>query len=397
MLIAVQDARALLSAITVNWGEETVSLTEAGTRVLAQDVIADRDQPPFNRVAMDGIAINYLAYAAGQRRFPIAWLQAAGDAPRALTDVTQCVEIMTGAALPAGVTTVVRYEDLERERDAFVLPEGVVDGKSIHQQGKDIIAGKLLASAGRLIGVAETGMLASCGYENVRVKKKPRVAVIATGNELVPVGSTPAPHQIRMSNVFQLQQLLEGVGATTATYHFPDDRAALLEHLETQLAHNDIVVLSGGVSKGKLDFVPGVLASLGVEKMFHGVAQRPGKPLWVGRREETLVFGLPGNPVSSVNCLVHYVLPFIRRQQGLEAKAACFAQITEALTFKPDLTLFQLVHLESSPEDGRLLATPTKNQGSGDGTSLLRAQGFMEIPRGQTTYPAGAVFKVVRY
>lgn len=397
MLLPVAEARAILSAIALDWGVETVALPQASTRVLAQKIVADRDQPPFNCVAMDGIAIDYAAYAKGQRRFPIAWLQAAGDVPRTLEDATKCVEIMTGAALPGGVTTVIRYEDLVREGNAFILPEGVVDAKSIHRQGKDIQAGMVLAEPGRQIGVAELGMLASCGYAEVSVVRKPKIAVIATGNELVPVADAPAEHQIRMSNVYQLALLLEQAGTQPEIFHYPDNREHLLTHLEERLSESDLIVLSGGVSKGKLDFVPGVLEELGVEKLFHGVAQRPGKPLWAGRREQTIAFGLPGNPVSSVSCLLHYVLPFIRHQLGLPRKRPVFAELRQEVAFKPDLTLFQLVSLRSDPATGKLYALPIRNQGSGDATSLLRSDGFIELPRGVSCYPAGSFYQVRYY
>lgn len=396
MLTSVSSARDLLSAIDLGWPEETVPLNDARTRVRAQKIIADRDQPPFDRVAMDGIAIDHAAYAAGQRRFPIAWLQAAGATPEPLTDPTKCIEIMTGAALPPGVTTVIRYEDLSREGDAFRLPEGVLDGKSIHERAKDIERGMPLATGRNRIGAAEIGMLATCGYERVKVIRQPRIAVVATGNELVPVDAQPLDHQIRMSNVYQLQFLLDRAGALTTVHHFPDERGVLLKSLEDCVANNDLVVLSGGVSKGKLDFVPGVLAELGVEKLFHGVAQRPGKPLWCGRRGKTVVFGLPGNPASSLNCLVNYVLPFVDRQFGLPAEPV-FARLADDVDFKPDLTLFQLVSLTSDPATGVLLAHPTRNQGSGDATSLLRSDGFLELPAGQRVYPAGGVYRVRRF
>jgi molybdopterin molybdotransferase len=396
MLLPVPQARNLLSAINLAWPTETIAFNKACTRVRAQKIVADRDQPPFNRVAMDGIAINYAAYAAGQRRFPIAWLQAAGAEPKPLDDQAKCVEIMTGAALPAGVTTVIRYEDIAREGNDFLLPEGLLDGKSIHARGKDIVAGMDLVADRRRIGVAEMGMLATCGYDQVEVVKKPVISVVATGNELVPVDQTPVPHQIRMSNVFQLASLLETEGAATTIHHYPDDRDALLINLENRLSESDLVVLSGGVSKGKLDFVPGVLEELGVEKLFHGVAQRPGKPLWVGRRGNTVVFGLPGNPVSSVNCLVAYVLPFIRQQFGLSEEPV-FARLAEDVSFKPNLTFFQLVSLQSDPETGALIARPTSNQGSGDATSMLRSDGFLELPQGREVYLKGEVFRVGRF
>jgi len=256
LLTPVSAARSLLHAIDLRWPTEAVPFNEAAGRVLSAPIVADRDQPPFDRVAMDGIAIDYTAYAAGQRVFPVAWLQAAGAEPRPLTDPARCVEIMTGAALPAGVSTVIRYEDLTRQGDAFALPDGLPDGKAIHQRGKDITAGRELCAAGRRIGPAELGMLATCGYGTVSVVRQPRVAVVATGNELVPVNDKPLPHQIRMSNVYQLAQLLEGEGAVTTVHHYPDDPAALRTNLEACLQNNDLVVLSGWSSACRVTPLP---------------------------------------------------------------------------------------------------------------------------------------------
>ena len=395
MLTTVAAARQLLAATHLTPDTETVPFADCGGRILARPVTADRDQPPFDRVAMDGIAIDYTAYAAGRRRFVVERLQPAGAAPEPLQIPTNCVEIMTGAALPPGVTTVIRYEDLERDGNAFVVPEGIEDGKSIHRRGKDITAGTELAPARRRIGPAEIGMLASCGYTEVSVLRQLRVAVVATGNELVAVDQQPLDHQIRLSNVFQLAHLLERNGCVTTLHHFPDEQKTLRDRLADCLAASDLVVLSGGVSKGKLDFVPGVLTELGVDKLFHGVAQRPGKPLFCGRWGRTMVFGLPGNPVSSLNCLIAYVLPWVRRCYGLPEPMVT-ARLTEDLTFRPDLTLFQLVGLRSDPDTAELFATPVRNQGSGDATSLLRADGFLELPRGREVYRAGEVFGVRR-
>jgi molybdopterin molybdotransferase len=244
-------------------------------------------------------------------------MQAAGQPPVPLTNPKQCVEIMTGAALPEGCTTVIRYEDLERKGDSFHLPEGVEDGKSIHFVGSDVSAGDLLLPAGQIIDVAAIGMLATCGYAEVPVVALPRTAVISTGDELVPVAATPAPHQIRRSNVFQLVQLLNTAGVEAEHLHLADDRETLRSVLAEVLTKYELVILSGGVSKGKLDFVPGILEALGVKPLFHGVAQRPGKPLWAGRTETTMVFGLPGNPVSSVACCQVYVGEHLRNRLGL--------------------------------------------------------------------------------
>ena len=397
MLISHTKATAILAQQNPDWGTESIPQDRVAGRVLRQTLLADRDQPPFHRVAMDGICINHAAYATGQRFFPVAWMQAAGQSPRPLTEPGSCIEIMTGAALPAGATTVIRYEDLRAENGGFYLPEGIKDGNSIHFRGKDIAEGVALATPGRRIGFAEIGMLATCGYAEVEVSALPRTAIIATGNELVEVSAKPLPHQIRMSNLYQHRELLSGLGIKPAMHHLPDEPDTLRASLADIVSNHELVILSGGVSKGKLDYVPGILADLGVEKLFHGVAQRPGKPLWVGRLRDTMVFGLPGNPISGVNCTLGMVMPFLRRRLGLKESPPEFAALTEAVTFKPSLTLFQLVSLRSDPESGCLLATPTPHAGSGDAASLLRSDGFLELPPEQDEFAEGEVFRLLRF
>lgn len=394
MLIPVFEACQQLLANTTDYGSETVPLTSAFGRCLRQSIIADRDQPPFDRVAMDGITINYTLYASGQRLFPIAGLQAAGAPPLPLSNPATCLEIMTGAALPPGATTVIRYEDLQREGEAFRLPEGIENGANLHLRGKDVTASAVLAESGRYLGVAEVGMLATCGYDQVKVARLPKVAIVATGNELVPVDTIPEPHQIRRSNFYQLAALLHPLKIAASLHHLSDDRAQLEEGLEKLLADFDVVILSGGVSKGKLDFVPEVLTDLGVEKLFHGVAQRPGKPLWCGRRDQTMVFGLPGNPVSSISCGVHYVLPFLRNCLGLPALKPVYGRLTQELTFKPALTLFERVSVSSQAETGELQVTPVKHAGSGDAGSLLRTDAFAEFAADRTVFSEGHLVRI---
>lgn len=394
MLISVSAAQQHLFANVIDFGTETVSLTEAQGRSLRQKLVADRDQPPFDRVAMDGITINYAAYATGQRRFPIAGLQAAGAPPLPLTNPANCLEIMTGAALPPGATTVIRYEDLEKKGAAFLLPEGIVDGANLHRRGKDVKSGATLAEAGCQIGVGEIGMLATCGYNQVEVARLPKVAIVATGNELVPVAATPEPHQIRRSNLYQLAALLRPLSIEAELHHLPDDQAALSQALGDLLAGFDLIILSGGVSKGKLDFVPEVLTDLGVAKLFHGVAQRPGKPLWCGRRDQTMVFGLPGNPVSSISCSLHYVLPYLRQCLGLPTPKSFYGQLTHEVVFKPTLTLFERVSISSDPVTGVLLVTPIRHAGSGDAGSMLRTDAFAELPAEETVFEKGSCLKI---
>ena len=372
-----------------DYGTERIPLHRATGRILRQTVTADRDQPPFDRVAMDGIAIDYTTYATGRRHFPVAHLAPAGAPPKPLTDPQKCVEVMTGAPLPPGTTTVIRYEDLERDDRGFTLPEGVTDDRSIHRRGKDSQAGTQVVTSPRRIGPAELAMLATYGIAEVTVARLPRVAIASTGDEVVPVDQSPLDHQIRSSNVYQLTGLLKDTGITPTLAHLPDDAERGQQRLQELLDGHDILLLSGGVSKGKLDHVPDWLAAAGVEQLFHRVAQRPGKPLWVGRSQRTMVFALPGNPVSSLVGALAYLGPFLRQCLGL-ARPDDTAVLTREVTFVPDLQLFRQVAVQNV--GGELLARPLEHSGSGDLVSLLDATGFLVLPRGRTTFAAGEAF-----
>jgi molybdopterin molybdotransferase len=394
-MIAQPEALRIVRRQIFDWGTTSVPLSRALGRILSEDIRADRPQPPFDRVTMDGICIDYRSYANGQRYFPRARLQAAGDVPEPLADPTNCIEIMTGAALPPGVSTVIRYEDLEATEAGFHLPEqGVLDKKNIHWAGSDLAdCEQVIIPAGRRVGVAEIGMLATFGYDAVKVSRLPRVAIISTGNELVAVSEKqPLPHQIRRSNVHQLASLLQQNGIEAERHHLPDEPQQMTVAIRELLKKQDVLIFSGGVSKGKLDHLPGVLAELDVEKLFHGVAQRPGKPLWVGRTDRCMVFGLPGNPVSSLACSKIYVSTFIARNLSLESSESQSLALGEDHTFRPDLHLALSVRLAPDPDGGEVKAYPVSHQGSGDATSMLRTDGFLLLPRGQKLFPAGGRF-----
>ncbi len=388
-MIDYTEALRLVLDQAFDWGTETVPLHRATGRILRQDITADRDQPPFDRVAMDGIALDFTAYAGGRRAFPVSHLAPAGTAPRAVRDAEHCVEVMTGAPLPPGTTTVIRYEDLRREGTWFVVPEGVEDGRSIHRRGSDAKAGELLLSGVRRIGAAEMAVLATYGYAGVRVARWPRVAIASTGDEVVPVGDRPADHQIRSSNVHQLAALFRAVGIEPTLGHLADAPEAGRARLAELIDGHDLLLLSGGVSKGKLDHVPEWLRAAGIARLFHGVAQRPGKPLWVGRNPHTMVFALPGNPVSSLVGTLAYVGPFLRRALGLQV-APERAKLAEAVTFLPDLTVFKSVRLDRSAGEQRAVAL--SGGGSGDLVSLLGGTGFLCLPRGRNNYAVDELF-----
>lgn len=398
-MLTVTDAFALTQQHILNLPTEPVSLAHAAGRVLRQGVHADRDFPPFNRVAMDGIAIRFADYAAGQRTFRIAGTQLAGQPQHTLSDANTCLEIMTGAMLPNGTDTVIRYEDVSIvDSQATITIEDVQADQHIHPQATDRRAGDELLSSGMWLGPSELAVAASVGQTTLIVTALPRVALISTGDELVDVGDTPLPYQIRRSNTYMLRTALATLGIAATLHHIIDDEAVLENQLKTLLADNDVLILSGGVSAGKADFVPSVLARLGVQKHFHKIDQRPGKPLWFGTKVEQneqskTVFALPGNPVSTVLCAYRYVLPYLRTSLGLPPAPARYAQLATPVVFKPAITYFLPVHLTSEP-DGRMLAHPLPGSGSADFANLLAADAFLELPAERSEFGAGEAFPI---
>ncbi|MGY2134681.1 molybdopterin molybdotransferase MoeA [Hymenobacter sp. HD11105] len=402
-MISVAEATRLVLATARTLPTENVPLLAATGRVLHQDLTADRDFPPFNRVAMDGIALAYAAIAGGQIDFPIEATQFAGAPPQPLHNSTAAIEIMTGAVLPPGTDTVIRYEDVtfqevngQRVATVQVLPEHI--GHNVHAQAADRRQGDLLVPAGTRLGPAEIAVAATIGAATLAVARPARLAIVSTGDELVDITQTPLPHQIRRSNAAMLHAAASLTGAISEAFHFNDNQDVLRQGLPQLLSSFDAVVLSGGVSKGQADFLPGVLRELGVEQIFHEVNQRPGKPFWFGQKANgAVVFALPGNPVSTFVNYYRYVQPWLHACQLSELPpAAAYAVLATEVSFRPRLTYFLPVRLEMAT-DGRLLAHPQRAGGSGDLASLLHCDGFLELPPDQTEFSAGEAWPLLRF
>ncbi|MCY7350811.1 MAG: molybdopterin molybdotransferase MoeA [Cytophagaceae bacterium] len=396
-MIQVSEALSIVLSHRPVIVTEEIPLIQAIGRVLAEPVLADRDFPPFDRVTMDGIALAFTeglpAPIAGEVLL-IESTQYAGEKPHQLTLAANAIEVMTGAVLPIGTHAVLRYEDLDvTERDGQrwaalrISPES---GQNIHRRGEDRRAGNLLLPVGTRLSPAEIAVAASVGRATLRVQTNPRVAVISTGDELVAVQETPQPYQIRRSNGPMLVAALAQAGLNAEEFHLTDNRAELKNHLHDLLGKYDVLLLSGGVSAGKKDFVPDVLAELGVEKHLHQIAQRPGKPFWFGTKSGggAAVFALPGNPVSTFLCYQKYVVPFLKTGKNQPERRAI---LTETVTFKPNLTYFVPVATQLD-EQGRLLARPLRGSGSGDFANLLDCDGFLELPAGPDEFVAGEAF-----
>jgi len=379
---------------------ESLPLAQCAGAVLRENIYAERDQPPYDRVAMDGIALDTRAVSGGERSFHIQATQAAGDAPLTLGAAADCIEVMTGAVLPAGGDCVVPVEQLTiADGQAQLAPDARIEPwQNVHRRGSDTRQGALLLRAGQRLRAPEIAIAASAGMARVRVASQPMLAVISTGNELIEPGEPVLAHQVRRSNAYAIVSALREHGfQRVADDHIRDDAGELRERLRFHLETHDVLVLSGGVSMGRFDLVPRVLGELGVRTIFHKVAQRPGKPLWFGvANSGAAVFGLPGNPVSTLMCLARYVLPALCGSLGQSPERVQRLALGAPVTVTPALTYFLPVRLE--PDDwGRDWAVPAPTNGSGDFTALAGTDGFIELPPGPNTYARGFVTRLYRW
>lgn len=365
-------------------------------RVLMEDWHCDRELPPYDRVTMDGIAI-YYDEAIQQLSLKIDGVVAAGDPQATLVHPAHCLEVMTGAMLPLGADTVIRYEDLDISGQQAVVSGAYRKGQNVHTRGSDRKHDELLVPAGTQLSSSEIGVGAAIGKSTIEVSRQPRTIIISTGNELVEVDQVPLPHQIRRGNVYRLQASLKHMGLHADTDHIIDDAEVTTERLRQHIADYDLIILSGGVSKGKFDFLPAALEQCGVEKKFHRVAQRPGKPLWFGVHPEgTTVFALPGNPISSFMCQMIYVIDWVRRCCGLHLMKRPMAVLSADIQFKPALTYFMVVSTDYNNE-GVLMATPQPGNGSGDLANLVEGDAFIRLPADRSEFYKGEVFSLYTY
>ncbi|HAP60727.1 MAG TPA: molybdopterin molybdenumtransferase MoeA [Cytophagales bacterium] len=357
--------------------------------VLAEDLIADRDFPPFDRVTMDGIALRYAAFEAGQRTFKIEAVAPAGTPRTTLAADEGCIEIMTGAMLPEGADTVIRYEDLEiKDGHATVTIDALNHRQNVHFQGMDRKSGSVIVPKGKRLSTTELNIAASVGKAELQVLVPPKAVIVSTGDELVPITETPEAHQIRRSNIYGIQAALAQWGIESTLLHLPDDKDVMRKQLTEVLQDHKLLVLTGGVSKGKFDFLPEILDELGVEKLFHKIQQQPGKPFWFGTRgNDATVFALPGNPVSSFMCTQVYMRHWVATSLGIPVRRV-IAQLGTPVTFKPSLTYFLECSVSFS-ETGQLVATPVVGNGSGDFANLVDADGFIILPPDRTEFAAG--------
>jgi len=397
-LLSVAEAEALIAGHVRPFGVEAVSFDAADGRILRQAVFAERDQPPFDRVMMDGIGVRWSdPLPAG---FALAGAQMAGMARAALEGPDACLEVTTGAIVPAGCDCIIPVEQTRRDGDRYLLAEGYrpAKGQFIHAQGSDVRAGAQVLEAGVPLGPPEVALLAANGLGRVDVAVRPSVGILATGDELVGVDTPLGEGQVRRSNEYAIAAGLRAHGiGPVALGHVADDLDATTQALDAMLAAHDVVIVSGGVSMGQRDFVAEALHALQVEWVFHRIAQRPGRPMGFGVAPGGQpVFALPGNPVSSLVCTVRYVRPALLAAMGLQAPAPEWVCLDAEVRTAPALTCFVPVRVRQD-ETGRSMAHPVISTTSGDFSTLAQADGIVQLPTGEARVPAGTVAALWRW
>jgi molybdopterin molybdotransferase len=393
-LLSIAEARAEIARTVAALGDEPVEVAAALGRVLAEDVAAAHDVPPFASSAMDGYAVR--SGPAG-RTLPVVGESRAGHPATEPLSEGEAIAISTGGAVPPGADAVV---EIERTRpadgpDAIVVEDEVAPGRNVRPAGDDLHAGAVVLRAGTRLGPPELGVAVAAGRGELRCGLVPRVAVVATGDELVDPGEPLVLGQIHNSNAVTLGALALQAGARVFTVTGAADTLdETVEALGVALEEADVVLVSGGVSVGPHDHVKPALEELGVEQRFWGVALRPGKPTWFGTREGRLVFGLPGNPVSSMVTFLLFARPALHALQGAPfATTRRSAVLTEPIERNARRDEAVRVSLATDP-DGTLRATPTGPQGSHITSSMVGADGLAIVERGEGGVDAGSVVGV---
>jgi molybdopterin molybdotransferase len=399
-LIPVAQARESVLAVISPLDPEPVGIDDALGRVLAEDVRAAEDVPPFPCSAMDGYAI--LAGASG-RRLTLVGESRAGTPAGQTVEEGEAIRVSTGAAIPAGATAVIPQEEVERTSDEIETHADSASGQHIRGAGEDMTAGTLQLTAGSRLTAVDLGAAVAAGAATLSVSQRPRVTVLCTGDELRAPGEPLGPGEIHNSNAPMLVGLATGAGALAApALRLPDDRGATERGIEQALQSSDVVIISGGVSVGPHDHVKPALAELGVDEVFWSVALQPGKPTWFGLRagvngsDSPLVFGLPGNPVSAVVTFSLFVAPALAALQGGPAPRPPHAEAALATEVKRNPRRDQAIRVRlelggNSTGAAALTAFPNRAQGSHILTSLLGADALAMIPMGEGFLPAGSI------
>lgn len=375
---------------------ETVPLRQAAGRVLTQAVTADRDQPPFPRATRDGFACRAEDLRSGSLRV-VGQLRAGGTWTRGAIKPGEAVEIMTGAGVPPGANCVVMVEHVTvtNERVRLAAPRALSPGENVVPVAAEARSGDVVVPAGRRLGATEMAAAAACGAADIEVWAQPRVAILATGDELVELGEKPRLHQIRNSNSYSLAAQVSAAGGVPQTLAIVPDNKRATERAIRDAGGCEFVLLTGGVSMGKFDFVEQALLALGAEFFFTGARIQPGKPVVFGKLPGPYFFGLPGNPISTIVTFALFAGPLLRAMGGERDALPRFvlARVEEEVRVKPGLTRFLPARIESDARGARVRRLPW--QGSGDLAAAARANGFLVVPETAQQIPGGDIAAVL--
>jgi molybdopterin molybdotransferase len=386
---ALDIVKEKLAGANLWLGTEVVPLGVACGRILAEDVAADRDYPPFHRSIRDGFAVRAQDIAAPPIELHLRGEIRAGGHFTGSLGAGECVSIMTGAPLPVGADAVVMVECTESQGDKVKIHRGVRAGENVVQQGSEAHRGASVLPRGRRLGAGEVGLLATVGKSLVPVFVRPAVAILPTGDEVVPLEQQPDWFQIRNSNAISLAAQVAAAGGVPRCLKIAPDRPEALRSMIQEGLHADLLLLTGGVSAGKYDYVEQVLADLGAEFYFQGVALRPGKPLVFGRAAGKFFFGLPGNPVSTFVTFALFARPTLAVLGGADFESPLFlrARLGKPLQQRTGLTAFLPARLERSSGDP--VVSLVEWQGSGDLVGVAAADCFIVVHPDQTNLAAG--------
>lgn len=401
-MLTVDAALDLILEHIAPFEPQPIPLTDALGLVLAEDVIADSDSPPFDKALMDGYAVRSADVAAPGATLQVVAEITAGNVSTKTIGPGEAARIMTGAPIPEGADAVVRFEETQFEESSATVTIQIGDiaaGNDMMQRGTVMRTGDTVMNAGRELRPQELGALAEMGRAKISVRRRPNVAILATGDELVPVDQAPGPGQIRNSNETMLAaQVLRAGGRPVPLGIARDNRDDLGAKIRSGL-ESDVLLLSGGVSAGKLDLVPSELAAAGVKEVFHKVNVKPGKPIWFGVLEagnkSCLVFGLPGNPVSSMVCFELFARTALRRLMGMPNPRPQLesARLKHSHTFRGDRKTYHPCRVENKA--GEFVVTIPKWQGSADLQSTIECNGTAVFEPGERDFKSGDVVEVL--
>ncbi len=392
-MITVAEAQKKILDSAVPLGTQTLAIEKALSYVIVNNVVADRPIPPFNRVAMDGFAVNSADFSSPTVRLKLKGKIQTGVETDLIVSPGEAVQIMTGAPCPKGADAVVKVENSKVTGDIVELTEKKMKpGLNIAIKGEDAPQGKVLIAAGSPLTVAGIAICASVGVHSVEVYKKPTINIISTGTEIVPPAQTPLPHQIRDCNSFTLRTMSAMANLEVEFLGIGEDDTEIIGSMIRKGLEGDILLLSGGVSMGEFDHVPQMLMENGVKKIFHNVKVKPGKPLWFGiTKNNTFVFGLPGNPVSVQTCFRIFVEPFIRKLSGQNSPENRFIRLPlmEDIPSKSPREHYTpgIMHLH----EGVTCIKSVKILGSGDFSNFEKSHGLIKFPAENNTLKAGTI------